>query len=167
MMFTYEEIAAAFEYDPETGVVKRKPYKRMWKSVPEPKRTTGSRRYYINFMYKGKSVFAHRIAWILTYGHWPKLEIDHIDGDGLNNRICNIRCVKKQDNQRNSSKRCDNKSGITGVIWSKRLNKWVAQIRINNKSRHLGVFESIEDAALARKKAETEYGFHPNHGRSA
>jgi hypothetical protein len=61
--------------------------------------------------------------------------------------------------------RSDNTSGITGVTWHSQRGKWLAQIWVNGKKVHLGVFLSIDDAARARKDAEIKYSFHENHGK--
>jgi len=58
----------------------------------------------------------------------------------------------------------NNKSGYTGVYWSGVSNKWAAQIKIKGKMVGLGTYENIEDAACARLIAQTNHGFHPNHG---
>jgi hypothetical protein len=57
-----------------------------------------------------------------------------------------------------------NISGITGVFKHTQTGSWQAQIRINGKSKHLGSFQIFEEAVLARKTAEVNYGFHKNHG---
>lgn len=110
---------------------------------------------------------AHRVAWALFHGAWPEHEIDHINGIRSDNRITNLRCVTHKDNGRNVALSSANKSGVIGVCWDSRCEKWSAQIKVNQKKIHLGLFENIESAAEARKRAEMEYGFHPNHGRVA
>lgn len=111
--------------------------------------------------------FAHRIIWAHRYGEQPRLNIDHIDGDRTNNAIENLRCVSHTKNMRNMKMLESNKSGVVGVYWSKRRQKWVANISLNNRTVYLGIFDQISDAALARKKAELAHGFHENHGRAA
>ena len=58
-----------------------------------------------------------------------------------------------------------NASGVTGVFWYKRRDGWIAQIYVDGKQRHLGFFDNLLDAVAARKSAEIEYNYHPNHGR--
>jgi hypothetical protein len=58
----------------------------------------------------------------------------------------------------------NNSSGYTGVYWYRATEKWGATIKFNHKSLHLGFFIDISDAISARKAAEIQYGFHPNHG---
>lgn len=114
----------------------------------------------------GVNYKAHRLAWVFISGEWPEGLIDHKDGNGLNNAKENLRVVTDAENARNQSRRKDNKSGITGVCWSKQLEKWQAHGRYNDKLHHLGFFETIFDAACVRKSWEIEFDFHENHGRN-
>lgn len=109
----------------------------------------------------------HRIAWALYYGCWPDDQIDHINGDPEDNRIVNLRIVTNAENQKNASRKKTNKSGVTGVCWHERGKVWQANIRGNGRFLYLGSFKRLEDAVAARKKAEEQYGYHPNHGRAA
>ena len=59
-----------------------------------------------------------------------------------------------------------NSSGVPGVFWYKRRDGWIAQIYVDGKQRHLGFFDNLLDAVAARKSAEIEHGFHPNHDRA-
>jgi hypothetical protein len=115
----------------------------------------------------GHQFRSHRVAWAIHHGEWPVHEIDHIDGDRANNCIANLRDVPGSVNSKNLSRRRTNTSGVTGVSWFARTNKWVAMIKGDGKVRNLGYFHTIEEAAAARKAAEKRYGFHENHGRAA
>jgi len=116
----------------------------------------------------GSMYLAHRIAWALHYGEWPKpnLQIDHINGDATDNRIINLRVVSNQENSKNSRMNKNNASGFSGVSWSKQSGKWKVRIHISGKETHIGSFQKIEDAVVARKMAEKKYGYHANHGRA-
>jgi hypothetical protein len=83
--------------------------------------------------------------------------IDHIDHNKLNNMKSNLRICTNQQNNMNASKRKDNTSGVIGVCWYKANEKWMARIKLNSKDIHLGYFDSLEDAAQARKEAEIKY----------
>lgn len=115
--------------------------------------------------------YAHRVAWAMHYGEWPSDVIDHIDGNPLNNKIENLRCVTQAINSRNcrlvSGETRRNRTGVSGVWWDKRRQKYQAYIDECRKRKYLGRFDSIEDAIRARKEAERGMGFHPNHGRQA
>jgi hypothetical protein len=76
--------------------------------------------------------------------------IDHIDHDGLNNRLSNLRFVTTSQNAMNARKPGGNRSSIyKGVYWKKDRKKWRAQITFESKRIHLGYFEKESDAALA------------------
>lgn len=120
---------------------------------------------YMNGSVLGKRYRAHRLAWLLHYGEWP-IEVDHINGVRSDNRLINLRSVNVGINVKNRRLRTDNKSGYYGVYWSKSNKKWVAQIPKDGKVRYLGSFSNLDDAALARKIAEKEMGYHENHGRT-
>jgi hypothetical protein len=86
------------------------------------------------------------------------LYIDHINGDRLDNRRCNLRVVTNQTNQANRHRlNANNASGIRGVAWLKSRNVWTAQITVDHKKVHLGCFRDISDAAEARRRAEPLY----------
>ena len=100
----------------------------------------------------------HRIIWAYHYDAIPSnLQIDHIDGDKLNNIIENLRLATQSQNNSNNKRAYRNsKSNVLGVFWSKRLSRWVAHITFKRKI-HLGCFVSQEDAIAARKAAELQY----------
>jgi hypothetical protein len=114
-----------------------------------------------------KKYSAHRIAWVLYYGEWPKGHIDHINHNGRDNRIKNLRDVTRSENMRNAQLSGSNTSGVTGVYYRKSEKRWIAAIGSGSKFVHIGIFKNKDDAISARKKAEAEYGFHPNHGRAS
>lgn len=82
---------------------------------------------------------------------------DHIDRNELNNRKNNLRVCTHQENMRNSSLGKNNTSGVIGVTWDKKRNKWQAQIGLDKKCKYLGLHINKEDAIKARLKAEVEY----------
>jgi hypothetical protein len=92
------------------------------------------------------------------------LQIDHIDGDGLNNRRYNLRVATCAQNNLNTRRRCNNKSGFKGVSWDRDRGKFRAYIKINNKQTHLGMFTSPEEAHAAYCLASQKY--HGQFGRT-
>ncbi|WP_252233758.1 HNH endonuclease [Clostridium sp. ZS1] len=68
--------------------------------------------------------------------------IDHINGNKLDNRKCNLRIVNKSQNAMNSKKPKNNTSGVKGVYWDKRSKKWEASIQVNMKKKSLGYFKN-------------------------
>ena len=97
------------------------------------------------------------------YMHWlimgkPKkgFETDHIDGNGLNNRRSNLRIVTTAQNSMNAKKAANKSSVYKGVSFHKRMNKWIAYIRINKKLKTLGYFSSEISAAMEYNKYAKE-----------
>ncbi len=84
-------------------------------------------------------------------------QVDHINGDRLDNRKCNLRIVSEDKNHINIKLRCDNKSGYKGVDWRSSRNKWRARISVGNKTYNLGHFISIKDAIKIYNKAALLY----------
>ena len=82
---------------------------------------------------------------------------DHIDRNELNNRKQNLRKCTQQENTFNQNIRKDNTSGVTGVTWDKKRQKWCAGLHINRKHKFLGYFINKDDAIIARLKAEQKY----------
>lgn len=109
---------------------------------------------------------AHRVVWALHYGHWPAGLIDHIDGNGLNNAVANLREVDRAGNGQNAARSRRNSSGVTGVSWNARDGRWTAWIMARGRRHYLGSFIDLDAAVATRKAAEVRLGFHPNHGRT-
>ena len=92
-------------------------------------------------------------------GAKPGQQLDHIDGNGLNNTRSNLRFATNQENARNRGFRSDNTSGFKGVSWNDQRGKWTAYIRLNGKQKHIGVFDSVVKAACAYDAAALDaYG---------
>lgn len=108
--------------------------------------------------------YCHRLAWLHEYGYLPK-EIDHINGNGLDNRLCNLREVTRKDNNHNQRKSDKNTSGVTGLVWIERYKGWQVQIKYENKNIYLGMSKDKFEAICIRKSAEARLGFHENHGK--
>lgn len=111
-----------------------------------------------------KTYRASRIIFKLMTGVEPD-QVDHEDGNRQNNRWNNLRNVDGFTNQKNMKKPSNNTSGTIGVCWDKSKERWNARIKVNSKTIHLGRYKELNDAVNARKAAEIQYGFHPNHGR--
>ena len=102
-----------------------------------------------NRMVNGKmeNLLMHRLIMNPT----ENMYVDHINGNGLDNRKENLRICTNAQNARNRRMSKRNTSGYRGVTWHKQTKKWVAQIHVNYKNHYLGLFENKEDAAEARR----------------
>lgn len=87
----------------------------------------------------------------------PKQLVDHINHNTLDNRKSKLRVVTSGENMQNGKIKKNNTSGFTGVSWDEKSKKWRAHIKVNRKSKDLGRFDDIEEAKLARIKAEEKY----------
>lgn len=99
----------------------------------------------MNYLEKGKyrTVLMHRLIMGEPKGYF----VDHIDGNPLNNQKENLRISTNKQNSFNQGRGKLNKSGFKGVYWKKGNNKWAASIKTEGKSRHLGYFNTPEEAA--------------------
>lgn len=110
---------------------------------------------------KRRSAYMHRFLMPLPKG----LQVDHIDGDGLNNRRANLRSATNSQNQHNQRLRYGNTSGIKGVSWMKRDRRWKAEIRVDGRRQYLGYFTDPNEAAAAYADASAK--LHGQFGRTA
>lgn len=155
-----ELVQKLLEYDPTSGVL-------MWRVAPRRGSVRAgdaagckTKAGYVFVGIGGKSVMAHRLAWLLFYGEWPGDYIDHINGDKADNRITNLRAVSNSQNMQNMHRpRVDNPLGL-GVtrIGSSgyRADIWVA-----GKRKHLGVFKTVDAARAAYSTAKAREHIQP------
>jgi HNH endonuclease len=92
---------------------------------------------------KQKIIFMHR--WILNAP--PDLQVDHKNGDGLDNRKNNLRLATHSQNGCNREWPLNNRSGFKGVHWCNRDKVFVARIRYKGVRYHVGTFDTAERAA--------------------
>lgn len=89
--------------------------------------------------------------------------VDHINNNRLNNNVLNLRWVTYQENNFNSSISSANTSNVKGVYFDKKRNKWYAQIKFNSKQHHIGSYNTLEEAKVARQnKAKQLFGEYIN-----
>ena len=113
---------------------------------------------YVQIEFDGRRYWAHRLAWLITYGSLPPI-VDHINGCGTDNRILNLRAANKSLNAVNAKRSRTNTSGFRGVSFDRRLSKWRASIKVDGRSIHIGTFETRECAYAAyRLRAILEFG---------
>lgn len=102
----------------------------------------------------GKTYKRSRLIWLYHNGYIPEGMIDHINKIRDDDRIENLREIGPRCNCRNNTLRKDNRTGVKGVIFHKATNMWMANVRVNNKSIYLGVFNCFDEAVLHRLAAE-------------
>ena len=156
-MVTVERLRELLAYDPETGVFtwrmrpsvrsRAKPGDRAGRS-----RTKGAR--YSQIQLEGQQMLAHRLAWLYMTGAWPSLEIDHINGDGFDNRWANLRLASRAENMQNLHK-AQTESGRVGVHWSR--GAWSVRIKVNGHGRYIGRFQDLNAALEAHAEAKRLY----------
>lgn len=115
------------------------------------KNNTGYARGKVN----NKFVLFH--DYIMNVNPCENIQVDHINGNRLDNTRKNLRICDRQHNAYNHSIRTNNTSGVTGVSWHKLIEKWVAYINVENKRIELGAFDNFQDAVNARLDAEQKY----------
>ena len=153
-----------FDYNPENGVVTRK-----ITTSPNAKKgdvcgalmSDGQR---MKVSVEGRQYYLHRVIWLIMTGEMPDV-IDHIDGNGLNNKWENLRNVDRRGNTLNRKLYKNSTSGVVGVNWNNLANNWRARISDHGKVINLGSFDDFFESCCARKGAENRYGYHVNHGR--
>jgi hypothetical protein len=153
-MITKEQADDRFFYVEDTGEL----FDRMTGAIAgrvEKNRNTSYRKMYAF----GKTIRAHQIVWVIFYGVWPDGEVDHEDGDGLNNRISNLRCGTRSQNQRNQRPGKRNKSGFIGISWQKAEERWQVHIWIDGKRKNIGSFKRLKHAVAARRTAADANGY--------
>ena len=145
-----EQLRKYITYNQETGavtLVNGKPIG--WREVAG---------YHVMY-WKGATMKVHRLIFIYMLGYIPEGQVDHIDRDRSNNTWTNLRMVSNTTNQRNTNKRKDNTSGMTGITWREGTGKWRARIMLDGRSITLGSFVKKEEAIAAREEANKRYGF--------
>lgn len=157
---TQSRLKEIFNYDFETGnlVYRERPDKpSQWngrmagKVAGSVERKAGKRRsIYVRVHVEGCKHYAHRVVWKLAYGEIPDhMMVDHIDGDGTNNRLSNLRLCTNSENQMNRF--ADNGRDYKGVY--QHGAKWKSEITIEGCRVYLGLFDTQTQAANAYNEA--------------
>ena len=151
-MITQQELKRLLHYDPKTGVFTwklKKGSRGVAGKIAGYIKATG----YVSIKIDGRAYLAHRLAWLYVYGYLPR-EVDHISRIESQNMICNLREATHAENSRNSRISRNNTSGYVGVI--KSGNRYMAKIKHNYESIHIGVYDTLEEAVEARKLKSLE-----------
>lgn len=141
---TQEYLRSLIEYFPETGSF-------IWKDRTNSQWNGKWSGKEAGWLRKGKGgpykqvgideekYYAHRLVWLYVYGYLPE-QVDHIDGNRLNNKLSNLREAKGSQNHYNKKIMSNNTSGYKGGFYCRQKKKWCARIQVDGKSKHLGFF---------------------------
>lgn len=165
-MITADILKKSLSYDPSTGLfhwLVKKPNVNIGDVAGTKRKNDG--KTYIIITISGKKYRAHRLAFLYMNGSFPEMLCDHINGDGTDNRWCNLREVNHVGNNRNMRLRSDNTSGVAGVYWNKKDKRWQVTLKTGKSRGYIGQFKLLEDAVKARLEAEINNDFHQNHGQ--
>lgn len=163
-MLTQEKLKEVLDYNPISGEF-------FWRDYQLPsrkaRRKTGracigsraghnrKRDGYLELRYDGTLYLGHRLAWLYVHGEWPSGELDHINGNPADNRIKNLRPATRSQQNGNTRRRRNNKTGFKGVC--KYRDRYSAYIKIpKQKSKYLGSFASPQEAHQAYIAAARE-----------
>jgi HNH endonuclease len=148
---TVERLRECLNYDPATGVFT---YRIKRRGVPfgvgDKAGCVSSSTGHVVIRIDGELHMAHRLAWLHVHGRWPIDEIDHIDLNGANNAMANLREASHQENLCNQSKSRRNTSGYKWVTWQ--ANAWLAQVSYKGKNHYIGRFSDPAEAHEEAKK---------------
>lgn len=148
-------VASRLSYNPETGDL-------FWTENPLNWKVQGKKagcvdgQGYIVIRMAQSNYRAHRLACVLSGIDVKGKDVDHINGDPLDNRLENLRVASHQENMRNQKKREGTSSKWKGVTWDKQRGKWNAKIRHSYKTINLGRYDDEREAAEAYMFAALE-----------
>ena len=147
-----------FKYE-EDKLYRLNKYTNKWHCCNDIK---GNKKGYINIGINKKKYLLHRVIYKYHNDDFDITDssnnnlIDHVDINPFDNRIENLRVVNKSQNIRNQKKRKNCSSKYKGVCWHNSANKWQVKISIDGKAKHLGLFDTEEEAAETYKKKYDE-----------
>ena len=148
-----DRLRELLDYAPDTGTLR-------WKMTNSNRAPAGSiageapsGHGYRQIGIDGDRYRTHRVIWKLMTGRDPVAEIDHVDGDRSNNRWANLREASHSENGCNKPPPRSNTSGFKGVYFDRFAGRWKAQIKFAGRRRHLGRFDTPEEAHAAYRSA--------------
>lgn len=144
-LLSYDEVSGAFTWNESRGSVKKGSLAGY----------LGSGGYW-QIKVSGSLYLAHRLAWLYVHGIWPDDQLDHKDGDRLNNSISNLRQCNSAQNHQNRRSVSGSTSSSVGVCWEEGRKRWRADIKVEGKPRYLGRFLTEAEAISAYAKAKRD-----------
>lgn len=156
IQYTRYDLLKIFSYDKKGGRLlwreSRKGRKRASRIAGHIKK---GRYRYTKICLDGKGYSLHRLIYYIETGSQP-WEIDHIDGNPLNNCFSNLQTITRSQNMMKQMKYVNNTSGRAGITFHEQRQKWRARIQIGKKRISLGLYSDIKDAINARTAAEDD-----------
>jgi hypothetical protein len=149
---TQAYLNSMFSYDPLTGRLTAKV--KSGRFVPGKEVGSVKGGGYRQVRISGKTYLVHRVIWCMVYGNFPAKRVDHKDRNRLNNSISNLRVVTAIGNATNRSGRVESKTGIKGVCWHSRVQRWYVQIRSEGRVVYRSYYD---DLSVAESVAVREY----------
>lgn len=149
---TPEQLRMLFEYDPVTGAL-------LWREGA-PRGLAGKQAGSIDSKgrrrveHHGRSYAAHQIAFAIHHGRWANGQVDHINRNKTDNRICNLREATNVENCCNRARR-PGATGVRGVTLHK--GRYIARVMIDGRSVSLGSFDSVHEASSAYAAGVIKY----------
>ena len=152
-MITQAELKERFEYREDGNLIRRY-------AVPgngnfagsvvgfRPKNLNSRSNRYVTTTIAGQHYTVHRLIYMYHHGVMPD-QLDHINGNSLDNRIENLRPCVTAENTCNRARFKNNTSGYKGVSWNTRLSRWFAYVDANKVRTNIGYFDTLEEAAHA------------------
>jgi hypothetical protein len=176
---TTDIVREFLDYNPETGIFTWRTRGREWFTSDRicnscntrfagkaagcvATKSTGYPRLKIKLL--GKLYIASRLAFLAMGESLPE-QVDHANGNSLDNRWANLQASTPAENMKNQSMRRTNTSGITGVYWNKVTGKWLAQVMLCGKRKSLGYFDDLDIAAMEVMEFRAANGFTARHGQ--
>jgi hypothetical protein len=150
-MLDQKILKSILNYNPETGIF-------TWRKKPSKQINIGSiagtkNHYgYVEICVDSKKYQSHRLAWLYVHGFGPEQQIDHINGDRSDNRICNLRDVSHTVN--NCNQKIHREGKLPGCTFLSRVKKWQAQVKINGQCKYLGCYKTQQEAHKAYTRAK-------------
>lgn len=148
---TAEEARAHLAYNPITGEF-------AWISSAQGRKSavgTKTNQGYILVTINRKHCRAHRLAWLMVHGEMPPkgMDIDHANGDRADNRLCNLRLATRSQNANNAKLSSRNSTGVKGVFWYAKFNRYQVNFTADKRRVYLGLFKTLEEATAVIKAA--------------
>jgi len=153
---TADRLRELLHYDPETGVFTRRLKRGGYAAGSRVGYTAPDGRVLVSV--DNKNFRAHRLVWLYVHGEWPSNDVDHINGDPSDNRLCNLRDVPHMVNLQNRVRPTRaNRHGLIGV--TKNHDRFMAQIKIDGRRVYIGTYDTPEEASAAYLEAKRKH--HP------